>query len=172
AQERLIKVQKDQGDWCFKIDVCGNPKNVPQAAGWKMKIQLEELEEEMSQLTMEEEPLSPDLSHQMKLLNIKEENKALWVRRWGKNRRVAAWSKFGVNQEPVKKPSRGNLKLRFRKIIDKDIRSERWINIPREVKEVKNKKKNWIKGDTLKNGISDMPSTRNNKCMMRRVKPY
>ncbi|MCI49866.1 hypothetical protein A2U01_0071110, partial [Trifolium medium] len=87
AQERLIKVYKDELDWCFKIDVRDKPKNVPQTARWKMKVQLEELEEDMSQLTMEEEPLSPDLSHKMKLLNIKEENKALWVRRWGKNRK-------------------------------------------------------------------------------------
>ncbi|MCI00134.1 hypothetical protein A2U01_0021151, partial [Trifolium medium] len=91
--------------------------------------------------------LSPDLSHQMKLLNIKEENKALWVRRRGKNRKVAARLKFGVNMEPVKKPSRENLKVRFRKIIDKDSRSERWANIPRKVNEEKSKKKTWIKGD-------------------------
>ncbi|MCH94640.1 hypothetical protein A2U01_0015603 [Trifolium medium] len=122
AQERLIKVHKDEGDWCFKIDVRDKPENVPQAAGWKMKVHLEELEENMSQLTMEKEPLSPDLSYQMKLLNIKE-NKALWVRRWGKNRKVATRSKFGVNKEPVKIPSRKNLKVRFRKIIDKDSRS-------------------------------------------------
>ncbi|MCI09226.1 hypothetical protein A2U01_0030309, partial [Trifolium medium] len=114
-KEVLVKVK----DLCFKIDVRERPQNVPQAGGWKMKIQLDELEEDMSQLTMEEEPLSPDLIHQMKLLNIKEENKALWVRRWGKNR----------------------------KIIDKDSRSEKWINIPREVKEVKSKRKTLFKGD-------------------------
>ncbi|MCI14131.1 hypothetical protein A2U01_0035258 [Trifolium medium] len=57
AQERLIKVYKDEIDWCFMIDVRDKLKNVPQTAGWKMKVQLEELEEDMSQLTMEEEPL-------------------------------------------------------------------------------------------------------------------
>ncbi|MCI60179.1 hypothetical protein A2U01_0081434, partial [Trifolium medium] len=56
AQERLIKVQKDKVDWCLKIDVRENPKEVSQAAGWRMKIHLEDLEEEMSQLKMEEEP--------------------------------------------------------------------------------------------------------------------
>ncbi|MCI25309.1 hypothetical protein A2U01_0046499 [Trifolium medium] len=136
-QERLIKVYKDERDWCFKIDVREKPQNVPRAGGWRMKVQLEDLEEDMSQLTMEEEQSSPDLSHQMKLLNIKEENKALWVRRWGKNHKVATRSKFGVNQGPVKKPFRENLKIRFRKIIDKDSHSKKWINIPMKVKEVK-----------------------------------
>ncbi|MCI61638.1 hypothetical protein A2U01_0082895, partial [Trifolium medium] len=46
----------------------------------------------------------------MKLLNINEENKALWVKRCGKNRKVATRSKFGVNKEPIKKPSREVLK--------------------------------------------------------------
>ncbi|MCI69969.1 hypothetical protein A2U01_0091232, partial [Trifolium medium] len=41
----------------------------------------------MSQLKMEGEQLSPSCSNQLEMLNIKEENKALWVRRWGKNRK-------------------------------------------------------------------------------------
>ncbi|MCI01292.1 hypothetical protein A2U01_0022317 [Trifolium medium] len=32
AQEGLIKVYKDEKDWCFKIDVRAKQKNVPQAA--------------------------------------------------------------------------------------------------------------------------------------------
>ncbi|MCI32499.1 hypothetical protein A2U01_0053713, partial [Trifolium medium] len=74
----------------------------------------------------------PDLSDKLDTLTIKEENKALWVRRWGKNRKVAVRSKFGVNKEPLKKPSRENLKIRFKKIIDKDKRSEKMDQYPKE----------------------------------------
>ncbi|MCH98900.1 hypothetical protein A2U01_0019909 [Trifolium medium] len=92
----------------------------------------------------------PDLSDQLDTLTIKEENKALWVRRWGRNRKVAVRSKFGVNKEPIKKPSRENLKIKFKKIIDKDKRSEKWINIPRKVEEVKRREKTLFKGDPPK----------------------
>ncbi|MCI63456.1 hypothetical protein A2U01_0084713, partial [Trifolium medium] len=58
-----------------------------------MEVDLEELEEGMSQLKVKspkEESMIPDLSDQLDTLTIKEENKALLVRRWGKNRKVAA----------------------------------------------------------------------------------
>ncbi|MCI01706.1 hypothetical protein A2U01_0022733, partial [Trifolium medium] len=149
-KERLIKIHKEEGDWCYEIDVRDKLEDrpLPQAEGWKMKVQLEELEKEMSQLTMEEEQLSPDLSRQMEMLDIKEENRALWVRRWGKNRKVATRSKFRVSKVQIKKPPTPNLKVRFKRIVDKEKQPEevKWVNIPREVSEVKSKKKSWLKG--------------------------
>ncbi|MCI13348.1 hypothetical protein A2U01_0034465 [Trifolium medium] len=104
----------------------------------------------MSQLRVKSpkgESMIPELSDQLDMLTIKEDNKGLWVRRWGKNCKVAVRSKVGVNKEPVKKPSREDLKIKFKKIIDKDKRSEKWINIPRKVKEVKRREKTLFKGD-------------------------
>ncbi|MCI66173.1 hypothetical protein A2U01_0087431, partial [Trifolium medium] len=60
---------------------------------------------------MEEKPC-PDLD----ITEIKEED--LWVRRWGRFRKVAVKSKFGVNKIEAKKPPRLNLKIKFRKVID------------------------------------------------------
>ncbi|MCI89811.1 hypothetical protein A2U01_0111100, partial [Trifolium medium] len=48
--------------------------------------------------------------------DIKKED--LWVRRWGKFRKVAVRSKFGVNKIEVKEPPKPNLKIKFRKVID------------------------------------------------------
>ncbi|MCI58546.1 hypothetical protein A2U01_0079801, partial [Trifolium medium] len=81
-----------------------------------MKVSLEELEEGLAELKMEEEQPCPDLD--MNMLDIKEENRDIWTKRWGKYRKVAVKSKFGVNKIEVKKPPRPNLKIKFRKVID------------------------------------------------------
>ncbi|MCI10195.1 hypothetical protein A2U01_0031287, partial [Trifolium medium] len=98
-KERTIRVDKDERDWCCKIDLRSKSETSPRTNSWKMEVDLEELEEEMSQLKVksprEEENIVPDLSDQLDMLTIKEENKALWVKRWGKNRKVATRSKFG-----------------------------------------------------------------------------
>ncbi|MCI27880.1 hypothetical protein A2U01_0049080, partial [Trifolium medium] len=62
---------------------------------------------------MEEEQPCPDLD--MNNLDIKEENKDVWTKRWGRYRKVAVKSKFGVHKIEVKKPPRPNLKIKFRK---------------------------------------------------------
>ncbi|MCI19110.1 hypothetical protein A2U01_0040265, partial [Trifolium medium] len=108
-------------------------KKEQQSQGWQMKVQIEDLEEELSQLKMDDGQLSSDTSHQMEMLNIKEENRAIWTKRWGKHRKVATRSKFGVNKVEVKKPPRPNLKIRFKRIIDNEKQPEevKWVNIPR-----------------------------------------
>ncbi|MCI00171.1 hypothetical protein A2U01_0021188 [Trifolium medium] len=107
----------------------------------------------MSQLKLksprEEESMIPNLSDQFETLTIKEENKALWIRRWGRHRKVAAKSKFGV-KGPAKKTFKERLKIRFRKIIDNDSRLEKWINIPRKAAVEKTKRKSCVKGDRPK----------------------
>ncbi|MCI29631.1 hypothetical protein A2U01_0050840 [Trifolium medium] len=124
-------------------------KKEQSSQGWQMNISIDKLQEEMSQLKMKEEQLSPDLSHQMEMLNTKEENRAIWTKRWGKLRKVATRSKFGVHKIEVKKPPRPNLKIKFKRVVDSTKHPEevKWVNIPREVKEVKSKKKNWLRGD-------------------------
>ncbi|MCI04017.1 hypothetical protein A2U01_0025059, partial [Trifolium medium] len=149
-QESVIKVYKDGRDWCFKIETREKSQDDSHAGGWRMKVQIEELEEDMSQLTMEEDKISSELSHELKLLDIKEGNKEQWVHRWGRNRKIATKSKFGVKREPLKKPSMESMKLRFKRITDKDTYPERWINIPREAKEVKHGRKTLFKGDSPK----------------------
>ncbi|MCI32896.1 hypothetical protein A2U01_0054110, partial [Trifolium medium] len=74
-KERLIRIHKDKRDWCRRIDMRENKEQPSQ--GWRMKVQIEDLEAELSQLKMEEGQISPDLSHQMEMLNIKEENRAI-----------------------------------------------------------------------------------------------
>ncbi|MCI30427.1 hypothetical protein A2U01_0051636 [Trifolium medium] len=61
-----------------------------------MKVSLEELEAGLAELDMKEEKPCPDLD----MTNIKKED--LWVRRWGRFRKVAVRSKFGVNKIEVK----------------------------------------------------------------------
>ncbi|MCI23350.1 hypothetical protein A2U01_0044529 [Trifolium medium] len=58
-KESLIQIRKDERDWCCSIDIRENKEQPSQ--GWRMKVSLDELEEELSQLKMEEEQLSPDL---------------------------------------------------------------------------------------------------------------
>ncbi|MCH81325.1 hypothetical protein A2U01_0002110 [Trifolium medium] len=115
-----------------------------------MKISIDELEEEMSQLKMEEEQISPYLSHQLEVLNIKEENRAISTKRWGKLRKVATRSKFGVHKIEVKKPPRPNRKIKFKRVVDSTKQPEevKWVNIPREIKEEKGKKKNLLREDS------------------------
>ncbi|MCI95047.1 hypothetical protein A2U01_0116345, partial [Trifolium medium] len=54
-----------------------------------MKVTLEELEEGLAELEMEEEKPCPDKD----MPDVKKED--LWVRRWGRFRKVAVRSKFG-----------------------------------------------------------------------------
>ncbi|MCI09379.1 hypothetical protein A2U01_0030465, partial [Trifolium medium] len=145
-KEQLIRINKGKRDWCCRIDM--REKKEQTSQGWRMRVSLDELKEGLSQLKMEEEQLSPDLHKQMDMLDIKEENRAIWTKRWGKYRKVAVKSKFGVNKVEIKKPPRPNLKIK--RVIDSTKQPEevKWVNIPREIKVEENKKKSWIKGDS------------------------
>ncbi|MCI04991.1 hypothetical protein A2U01_0026040, partial [Trifolium medium] len=135
-KDQLIHIQKGKNDWCCRIDM-----KEPKSHGWRMKVTLEELEAGLAELDIEEEKPCLDLD----MTDIKKED--LWVRRWGRFRKVAVRSNFGVNKIEVKKPQKTNMKIKFRKVIDssKQPAEVKWVNVPREPKvEVK---KSCVKGD-------------------------
>ena len=51
--------------------------------------------------------------------------RATWVKAWGRNRKVARKSKFGVNTPPLKKPVAERKEEREKKS---------WVNAPKEQK--------------------------------------
>ncbi|KAK2456285.1 hypothetical protein QL285_003664 [Trifolium repens] len=62
----------------------------------------------MSQLDIEtarEEEVPEELTEKLKRLTIEVDIRATWVKTWGRNRKVARKSKFGVNTPPLKKPA-------------------------------------------------------------------
>jgi hypothetical protein len=135
----VIKIHKNWDDECYKLQWKEKKKDVPPtpAATWRMKIEIEELEDDMAQLQInagqvKEEP--HELTNQMQRLAIEVDVKALWVKAWGRQRKVAKRSKFGVNTTPLKKSAADGLKLKFKRI---DKEKDRWVNIPRETKEGK-----------------------------------
>ncbi|KAK2409318.1 hypothetical protein QL285_044752 [Trifolium repens] len=74
----------------------------------QVKIEIAELENEMAQLeieTAQEEEVPEELTNKMKRLTIEVDIRATWVKAWGRNRKVAKRSKFGVNTPPLKKPA-------------------------------------------------------------------
>ncbi|MCH91896.1 hypothetical protein A2U01_0012827 [Trifolium medium] len=83
------------------IDMC-------EGKTWRIKIELQELEEEMGQLSLETgtiKEVPQDIEDKLKRLAIKVDIKALWVTTWGRSRKVAKRIKpqLGVNTSPLKK---------------------------------------------------------------------
>ncbi|KAK2350298.1 hypothetical protein QL285_098351 [Trifolium repens] len=73
-----------------------------------VKIEVEELGDEMAQLqieTAQEEEVPEGLTDKLKRLTIEVDIQATWVKAWGRNRKLAKRSKFGVNTPPPKKPT-------------------------------------------------------------------
>ncbi|KAK2381540.1 hypothetical protein QL285_069131 [Trifolium repens] len=73
-----------------------------------VKIEIEELENEMAQLdieTAQEEEVPEGLTDKLRRLTIEVDIQSPWVKAWGRNRKVARKSKFGVNTPPLKKPA-------------------------------------------------------------------
>ena len=61
----------------------------------QVKVEITELEEEVPE----------ELTEKLKRLTIEVDIRATWVKAWGRNRKVAERSKFGVNTPPLKKPA-------------------------------------------------------------------
>ncbi|MCI73513.1 hypothetical protein A2U01_0094777, partial [Trifolium medium] len=61
----------------------------PSSKGWRMKVPMEELEEGLAELEIKKEEPCPEIT------NLDEED--LWVRRWGRFRKVAVKTKLGIN---------------------------------------------------------------------------
>ncbi|CAJ2672945.1 unnamed protein product [Trifolium pratense] len=121
-KEQLIRIQKGKDDWCCRIDV-----KEPKSHGRRMKVTMKELEAGLAKLEMKEKPC-PYLD----MTDIKKED--IWVRRWGRLRKVAVKSKLGVNKIEIKKPEKCNIKIKFKKVIDysKQPAKVKWISVPRE----------------------------------------
>ncbi|KAK2409656.1 hypothetical protein QL285_045071 [Trifolium repens] len=94
----------------------------------QVKIEIAELENEMAQLeieTSQEEEVPEELTEKLKRLTIDVDIRATWVKAWGRNRKVARKSKFGVNTPPLKKPAAERKEEREKKS---------WVNAPKEPK--------------------------------------
>ncbi|KAK2429309.1 hypothetical protein QL285_027759 [Trifolium repens] len=104
-----IKTSNTGKDKCFMLewnDREATPPTPTQEV--QVKIEIEELENEMAQLEMEtaqEEEVPEELTNQLNRLTIEVYVRATWVKTWGRNRKVARRSKFGVNTPPLKKPA-------------------------------------------------------------------
>jgi hypothetical protein len=71
-----------------------------------VKIEIEELGNEMAQPqieTAQEEEVPEELLNKLKRLTIEVDVQETWVKAWGRNRKVAKRSKFGVNTPHLKK---------------------------------------------------------------------
>ncbi|WJX73343.1 hypothetical protein P8452_57136 [Trifolium repens] len=95
-----IKTSNTGKDKCFMLewkDREAKPPTPTQEV--QVKIEIEELENEMAQLELEttqEEEEPEELTNQLKRLTIEVDVRATWVKAWGRNRKVARKSKFGV----------------------------------------------------------------------------
>ncbi|CAJ2637120.1 unnamed protein product [Trifolium pratense] len=135
-EEQLIYI-RGENDWCCRIE-----SREPKTPRWRMKVTMEELEDGIAELDMDKKSYPPAID----IADVKKED--LWVRRWGRFRKVAVRSEPGINTTPIKKPPRPNMKFRFKKITDhsKQPAEVKWVSVPRKPKvEVS---KSCVKGDT------------------------
>ncbi|KAK2374877.1 hypothetical protein QL285_075810 [Trifolium repens] len=126
-EERTIKTSKTKREVCFMLE-WKDREATPPTPGVQVKIEIEELENEMAQLeieTAQEEEVPEELTNQLKKLTIEVDIRATWVKAWGRNRKVARRSKFGVNTPPLKKPAAERKEER---------KKNNWVNAPKEQK--------------------------------------
>ncbi|KAK2456520.1 hypothetical protein QL285_003880 [Trifolium repens] len=104
---RTIKSSRTKREVCYMLewkDREATPLTLAQEV--HVKIEIGELENEMAQLeieTAQEEKVPEGLTDKLKRLTIEVDIRATWVKVWGRNRKVARRSKFGVNTSPLKK---------------------------------------------------------------------
>jgi hypothetical protein len=128
-EERTIKTSKTERVDCYMLewkDRKATPPTPTQEV--QVKIEIEELENEMAQLeieTAQEEEVPEELTDKLKRLTIEVDIRATWVKAWGRNRKVARKSKFGVNTPPLKKPAAERKEER---------KKNNWVNAPKEQK--------------------------------------
>ncbi|KAK2374621.1 hypothetical protein QL285_075569 [Trifolium repens] len=106
---RHIKASRTERVDCYMLEWKKEKATPPTPAQEvHVKIEIEELENEMVQLeteTAQEEEVPEGLTDKLKRLTIEVDIWAPWVKAWGRNRKVARKSKFGVNTPPLKKPA-------------------------------------------------------------------
>ncbi|KAK2395569.1 hypothetical protein QL285_057295 [Trifolium repens] len=128
-EKRTIKTSKTERDVCFMLewkDREATPATPTQEV--QVKIEIEELENEMAQLeieTAQEEEVPEELTNQLKRPTIEMDIRATWVKAWGRNRKVTRKSKFGVNTPPLKKLAAERKEER---------KKNNWVNTPKEQK--------------------------------------
>ncbi|KAK2362320.1 hypothetical protein QL285_087393 [Trifolium repens] len=71
--------------------------------------------------TAQEEEVPEELTDKLKRLTIEVDIRSPWVKAWGRHRKVARRSKFGVNTQPLKKPAAERKK-------------NNWVDAPKEQK--------------------------------------
>ncbi|KAK2427731.1 hypothetical protein QL285_026293 [Trifolium repens] len=105
----IIKTSKPKKDECYKLELKEEEATPPTSAQEvHVRIKIEELENEMAQLQVEsaqEEEVPEGLTDKLNRLTIEVDIQSPWVKAWGRNRKVAKRSKFGVNTPPLKKPA-------------------------------------------------------------------
>ncbi|KAK2375580.1 hypothetical protein QL285_076465 [Trifolium repens] len=109
SKSTTVKTFNAGKEKCFMLE-WKDRKTTPQTPTQEVqvKIEIEELENEMAQLeieTAQEEEVPKELTDKLKRLTIEVDIRATWVKAWGRNRKVARKSKFGVNTPPLKKPA-------------------------------------------------------------------
>ncbi|KAK2421335.1 hypothetical protein QL285_031976 [Trifolium repens] len=125
-EKKTIKASKTKREKCFMLewkDREATPPTPTQEV--QVKIEIEELENEMAQLeieTAQEEEVPEALTEKLKRLTIEVDIRATLVNAWGRNRKVARRSKFGVNTPPLKKPAAEKRE------------KNSWVNAPKEQK--------------------------------------
>ncbi|KAK2396576.1 hypothetical protein QL285_058224 [Trifolium repens] len=108
-EKKTIKASRTKREVCYMLewkDREATPPTPTQEV--QVKIEIEELENEMAQLkieTAQEEEVPEELTEKLKRLTIEVDVRATWVKARGRYRKVAKRSKFGVNTPPLKKPA-------------------------------------------------------------------
>ncbi|KAK2444412.1 hypothetical protein QL285_015440 [Trifolium repens] len=108
GETRIIQLFNTWNEECYKLE--WKKKAEPKTPGktWRIKVEVQELEEDMEQLTIGTgtiKEVPQDIEDKLKRLAIEVDVKAPWVTTWGKSRRVAKKTKpqLGVNTTQVKK---------------------------------------------------------------------
>ncbi|KAK2436770.1 hypothetical protein QL285_021740 [Trifolium repens] len=129
AEERTIKASRTRREVFYMLewkDIEATPPTPDQEV--QVKIEIAELENEMAQLeieTAQEEEVPEEITEKLKRITIEVDIRATWVKAWGRNRKVARKSKFGVNTPPLKKPAAERKEEREKSC---------WVNAPKEQK--------------------------------------
>ncbi|KAK2436513.1 hypothetical protein QL285_021502 [Trifolium repens] len=124
----IVKTSNTMKDKCYMLDWKEREAIPPTPVQEiQVRIKIEELENEMAQLqieTAQEEEVPEGVTDKLKRLTIEVDIQATWVKAWGRYRKVAKRSKFGVNMPPLKRPAAER----------KERKEKSWVGTPKEQK--------------------------------------
>ncbi|KAK2356096.1 hypothetical protein QL285_093451 [Trifolium repens] len=110
-EERIIKASKTERVDCYMLE-WKQEKATPPTPVQEIQLEIE---------TAQEEEVPEELTDKLKRLTIEVDIRSPWVKAWGRNRKVARRSKFGVNTPPLKKSAAERKK-------------NNWVKAPKEEK--------------------------------------